>query len=459
MFNFRKWSLISLSIILIFFLAACDPKVETTSGINSSSTNNQTDDTKNTTDNHESTTNNTGGTTTNNPEQTTNNEPDEPNLGNFAEMLENATEISYTIYSETVDKTTEDTDSYTFKYAFKQNKEAFSVTSDNETFTYVIDPSFVYWIINNESEKQVIKMINENTSSYEMYKPDFSYLLAFVDLDYEAKTENVMVGNLSTTCYEYIDNFGFTYKYYVVENDIIVKIEFEDNSTKVIWEYKELKFTNIDTTLFIIPTESDGYQIIDQTIELPNIDSFKDQLENATEISYTLYMETFDKETNEILITLFKYAYMTNREAVSISSEEGIYRYVIDQSFMYWITDDDINGKTVMKLLNDDPDQLDIYRPNLDFIIDYEYYYFESKTENVMVGNVSTTCYEFVDVDNYLYRYYIDENDFVVKAEYEDTFVKTSWEFRDFKLTNIDTTLFIIPTEADGYEVLDYTTF
>jgi len=139
---------------------------------------------------------------------------------------------------------------------------AFSMLDeDNVRTTFLNTAELSYLITEDGTEKTAFIYPAGEDNDISL---DLSYLTNFGDsYIFDEKTSNVLVGNINTTCYEY-SYYGITYKYYVTQDEMVVKVEFSDDTGMMTTiEIKDFKTTNINTSLFTVPTEEAGYQIFD----------------------------------------------------------------------------------------------------------------------------------------------------------------------------------------------------
>jgi hypothetical protein len=188
---------------------------------------------------------------------------EDPEINKFAEVIESSNEYSYKILFKTTTKADNTTETFTYKFAKSGVNNAFSMVFEEDETIFLVSETIYYMITIIDGEKSAIKMVLDET--YEDTSPDFTFLTDFNSYyEFEKKTENVMVGNIKTTCYEY-NYLGITYKYYINANEYVIKVEYEDSEEKFTMEILDLKTTNIDKTILTIPTEAAGYTIVDYT--------------------------------------------------------------------------------------------------------------------------------------------------------------------------------------------------
>ncbi|QVK18527.1 hypothetical protein KHQ81_02085 [Mycoplasmatota bacterium] len=151
------------------------------------------------------------------------------------------------------------------EFARDGDVSAFSMVDENENsrITVLYMTEFKYLISEDSESKLALKYALDDTSNE--FEASLGYFTEFRDdFIFEEKTENVAVGDINTTCYEYTYQ-GISYKNYVTDEDKIIKIEYEDETGFTTVEIKNLKLTDIDTSLLTEPTEEAGYNITDLT--------------------------------------------------------------------------------------------------------------------------------------------------------------------------------------------------
>lgn len=187
-------------------------------------------------------------------------------VGKFYKKLEEADEYSYEYEWRTHNKVEDKEDLVLYhKVAQKGDKQAYAYRTgeqDEYLLRYVKDGNYVYEILIFSEDLKYVKKQFASDSDFEM--PDDLYNVYKSYFTYQSKENNVKVNDFTTTkyTYKYYDSY---YSYYITDDELVVKIEWESDEYLITVEILNLKFTNIDVSIFEIPTEEDGYIITDET--------------------------------------------------------------------------------------------------------------------------------------------------------------------------------------------------
>lgn len=180
-------------------------------------------------------------------------------------------------------------------------------------------------------------------------------------------------------------------------------------------------------------------------------------VEQMTSDKYSYQLVITTVGVDETTTFLWEFAKEGDISAFSMVDESENSRLTVlyMTEYKYLITEDSETKSAIKYVLDENSDD---FEPSIGYFTEFgDDFIFVEKTENVLIEDINTTCYEYMYQNN-SYKYYLTNDDKIIRIEYEDEEMGfTTVDINNFESNDIDTSLFTEPTEEDGYEIIDLT--